>query len=88
MLKLFRYILSTNRKHRRFAVGFALPLLRLIRDIERDETYRYSDKLDELDLDSENLSMCEYNAIEENYTICEHTLDFLDSAIEDLEFAY
>jgi len=88
MFKLFRSILSANRNRRRFAVGLALRLLRLIRDIEKDETYRFSDELDEFDSDYQNVSRREYNAIEDDYTECEHTLGFLESAIEDLEYAY
>ena len=88
MLKLLRFILSANRKRRGLAVGLTLRLLRLIRDIEKDEAYRYSDKLDELDLDSGDVSSRVYDAIEEEYTTCECILGFLDSAIEELEFAY
>jgi len=88
MLKLFRAILSVDRKRRCLAVGLALRLLRLVRDIEKDEAYRYSDKLDEFVLDSTNVSRRDYIAIEEEYSLCECALDFLESAIEDLEFAY
>ena len=88
MIKLFRAILSVHRKRRGLAVRLALRLLRLVRDIEKDEMYRYSDKLDELDLTPENVSRCDYTAIEEKCSDCECTLGFLDSAIEDLEFAY
>jgi len=88
MLKLFRAVLSVDRKRRSLAVGLALRLLRLVRDIEKDEAYRYSDRLDEFDLDSHIVSRCEYIAIEEVYSECEYTLGFLESAIEDLEFAY
>jgi hypothetical protein len=70
------------------AVRLALRLLRLIHDIEKDEAYYYSDRLDEFDLDSQNISRCDYIAIEEKYSECECTLGFLESAIEDLEFAY
>ena len=88
MFKLFRSILSSNRNRRRFAVGLALRLLRLIRDIEKDETFRFSDELDEFDSDFQNDSRREYNAIEDDYIECEHALGFLESAIEDLEYAY
>ena len=89
MLKLFRFILIASRKRRGLVIRFTLRILRLIRDIEKDEAYRYSDKLDELDLVSGYVSSHDYyNVIEEKYSVCEHTRDFLDSAIEDLEFAY
>ena len=88
MSKLFRSILSADRKRRSFAVGLALWLLRLVSDIEQDEMYRYSDKLDEFDSDSGNVSRQVYNAIEEEYLVCECALGFLESAIEDLEYAY
>jgi len=86
MLKLFRSILSADRKRRRFAVSLALRLLWVIRDIEKDEMYRFSDMLD--DSDAHTVSRREYNAMEEAYSDCECALGFLDSAIEDLEFAY
>ena len=88
MLKLFRAFLSTDRKRRSLAVGFAIWLLRLVCDIENDEMNRYSDRLDEFDSDSHNVPLCDYNAAEEGYTECESILGFLESAIEDLEFAY
>ena len=90
MLKFFRTILFTDRKRRSLAVRLALWLLRLIHDIEKDEAYYYSDRLDKFDLDSHthNFSRCDYIAIEEKYSECEYTLGFLESAIEDLEFAY
>ena len=88
MLKFFRAILSVDRKRRRLAVGLVLWLLRLLRDIEKDEAYRYSDKLDEFDLDPQNVTRADYIAMEEVYSECEFVLGFLESAIEDLEFAY
>ena len=89
MFKLFRSILSADRKRRCLAVGLALWLLRLVSDIEKDEMYRYSDMLDELDLESGYVSRHDYyNAIEEEYSVCECALGFLEAAIEDLEFEY
>ena len=88
MLKLFRSILSADRKRRSLAIALALRLLRLIHDIEKDELYRYSDKLDEFDLDSEKVHSCDYTAIEEECSNCEYALGYLECAIEDLEFAY
>ena len=88
VLKLFRAILSADRKRRRFAVGLALRMLRLICDIEKDEVYRLSDKLDVFPIESQSISRCDYIAIEEECADCECTLGFLESAIEDLEYAY
>jgi len=88
MLKLIRSILFADRRRRRLAVGLALRLLRLLRDIERDEAYYYSDKLDEFDFDSKNVSRNDYTAIEERCSVCECALGFLESAIEDLEYTY
>jgi len=88
MLRLFHYILSVNRKRRSLAVTIALRILRLVRDIEQDEAYRYSDKLDEFELDSLKVHRCDYTEIEEEYSNCEYTLGFLECAIDDLEFAY
>jgi len=88
MIKLLRAILSADRKRRALAVGLVLQLLRLVYDIEKDEAYRYSDKLDEFDLDHQIDSRADYTAIEERCTECECSLGFLESAIEDLEFAY
>ena len=88
MLKLFRSILTADRRRRRLAVGLALRLLRLLRDIERDEAYRYSDKLDEFDSGPQYVSRHDYNAVEECYLDCESALGFLESAIDDLEYAY
>lgn len=88
MLKLFRSILSADRKRRSFAVRIALRLLMIVRDIEKNDLYHYSDKLDEFDLHSHNFSQRDYISIEEKYSDCEFSLGFLESAIEDLEFAY
>ena len=86
--KLSRPILSSGRKRRRRAVGLAIWLLRLVHDIEMGETCRYSDELDRLDSMPVRVSRCKYNEVEEEYTSSECALGFLESAIEDLEFAY
>jgi len=57
-------------------------------DAEKDELYRITDKLDEFDWESESASRQDYITLEEKYSSCEFTLGFLESAIEDLEFAY
>lgn len=88
MPNLFRSILSADRRRRSLAVGLALRLLRLVRDVEKDEAYRCSDKLEELGMVSGGVSRRDYSAVEEECSACECALGFLDSAIEDLEFAY
>jgi len=88
MLKLFKPILSASRKCRCFAVSVALRLLRAVRDAEIDESCRFSDKLDEFDLTPENIPRRCYTAAEDDYLNSEEALGFLDSAIEDLVFAY
>ena len=88
MLNLFRAFLSADRKRRCLAVRFAIRLLRLVCDIEKVELDLYSDRLDEFDSDSQKASRSDYIAAEEGYSECEYILGFLESAIEDLEFAY
>ena len=88
MLKLSRVILSAARERRSMAVGIALRLLRSVRDVEKDESYRLSDLLDKFDQVSENVSRRRYTKTEDEYLNSEHALDALESAIEDLEFAY
>ena len=85
MLVLFRSFLSKDRKRRCLAVGFALRLLRLIQDIEKDEMHRYLTKLHETDMEFKSLSVREYTVIDEEFLFCEFLLGFLDSAIEVLE---
>jgi len=70
------------------AVGFSLWLLRQVCDVEKEETYRNSDRLDELSLNPESFSRHAYIAVEDDYLNCECALGFLESAIEDLELAY
>jgi hypothetical protein len=85
---LFQSILSANRKRRSLMVRGALWLLRSVRDVENDELCRYSDKLDNFYSESSSVSRHIYIAVEEEYLSCEAALEFLNSAIEDLEFAY
>jgi len=86
--KLSRHMVSATRKRRRRAVGFAIWLLRLVRDVEMDEACRYSDEIDRLDAMPVGVSRSKYNEVEEEYLYSECALGFLESAIEDLEFAY
>ena len=85
---LFRPILSANRKRRRLAARATLWILRLMRDVENDEFDRNSDLLDKLDLSPETVCISKYTAVEDDYSECEFTLGFLDSAIDYLESAY
>ena len=87
MLKLFRPLLA-GRKRRRMAVGAALWLLSLVRDVEKTELNRYSDKLDMLDSNFISASRRVYNSVEEECSNCEYAIDYLECAIDDLKFAY
>jgi len=88
MQKLLRLILSASRKRRIIMVGVVIWLLQMIRDIEEAELYRNSDMLDKFDAEPEGVSRRKYIAIEEECSNCECALGFLESVIEDLEFAY
>ena len=88
MQKLLHSYLSASRKHRARITNVALWLLRLIRNVEKDDLDRYSDKLYELEIESVFTSMSIYSALEEEHSNCEHILSYLDSAIEELEYAY
>jgi len=88
MQKLLRTFFVADRKRRSLAVLLALWLLRIICDIERAEADRCYDTLVQLDSDSHNVSPRDYAAAEENCSLCELTRDYLESAIEDLEYAY
>jgi len=88
MQKLLRAFFLADRRRRSLAVELALWLLRIIWDIERSEADRFYDRLVELDSDSQDVSPREYAAAEENCSLSEFTRDYLESAIEDLEFAY
>jgi len=88
MKKFFRLFLTSDRKRRCLAVGAALWLLRLIRDVEYDEMQRNSDMLDNFDPEDRETSRRDYSVIEERYLSCECAFGVLDSAIEDIEFTY
>jgi len=88
MQKLFHYFLTSRRKRRCIAVSATLWLLRLLRDIEKDELWRNSDLLDSFNSEAYARARREYNAVEEKYLSCEHALAVLESAIEDIDFAY
>jgi len=90
MKKTLRAFLTSDPDHkrRRLLVDVVLWLLKLLRDVEMDEMYRYSDMLENSDSDMQSVSGSEYLAMEERYSSCECALGFLESAIEDLEFVY
>ena len=85
MKKIVRFLLASDRRRRRRTAAIALWLLRLARDAESEEMWRLSDILDGIDAD---VSRREYNAAEEDCLYCESALGLLESAIDDLEFAY
>jgi len=85
MKKIVRFFLAAGRKRRCRSVAITLRLLRLLRDAESEEMWRLSDILDGIDAE---VSRREYNAAEEECLYCESALGFLESAIDDLEFAY
>jgi hypothetical protein len=88
MQKVFRFFLTSDRNRRRLVVVVVLWLLRLLRDAEHDEMERNSDVLDSLDLDPDGCSHREYEVIETQYNNSVLALRTLESAIEDIEFAY
>jgi hypothetical protein len=81
MLKLLQPILST-RKRRSSAAAAALWLLRIVQNAEKDTVYRYSNKISESDFRRGR------NVIDDFGLNSEQTLGFLESAIENLEYAY
>jgi len=88
MKKLFLFFLRSGRKRRCLLAGVVLWLLKLLRDVENDEMYRNSDMLDRADSGMISVSRLKYTEIEEQYTYSEYALSVLDSAIDELEFAY
>ena len=88
MQKILRFILFSGHKRRRLAVGVILWSLRQILDFERYEMDHSSDMLDSFDLDPESISRSEYSAAEDAYSSSEYAAAYLESAIDDLEFAY
>lgn len=88
MRSMFRAVLAVSRKRRSAVVRVILRLLWLVHDIEDNEMYRFSDKLDNFNANPGCVSCRVYGAVEDDFLDCESTLEFLVSAIEDLEFAY
>ena len=88
MHKAFRSLLTSDRKRRRRTAAMALWLLRLLRDAEEADLLGYSDRLDCLEFESNFNSRHEFLLLEDMYIECEHSLGMLDSAIEDINYAY
>jgi len=89
MCKMLRFFLTPVRKRRLRVVSVVILLLRLLRDIEHDEMCSNEDLLESFDSECESpYACCKYNIIEEEYLSCEHAINFLDSAIDDLEYVY
>ena len=66
----------------------ALWLLRLLRDAQEADLLEYSDRLDCLELECNFNSRHEFLLLEDMCIECEHSLGMLDSAIEDIKYAY
>jgi hypothetical protein len=88
MTKMARFLLASSRKRRCRTAAAALWLLRLLRDVESDEMDHNSDLLDGFDEGEKAVPRHIYNAVEEDYISNEFALSVLDSAIDDIEFAY
>lgn len=86
--KLLRGFLSASRKRRCMMVSFTVWLLRQVCAVENDEMLRFSDKLDEFNLNRAVVPKHSYIAVEDEYLNCECVLETLESAIDDLGFAY
>ena len=86
--KLFLFILSANRKRRALVIGVIIWLLRQIRDVEQEEVWLNSNKLDGFGWELDGASRQDRLAIEGECLICEYALEVLNSVIEDLDFAY
>ena len=82
----FHSILSANRKRRSLTVSAALWMLRLVRDAEKDEMFRIEHECYIYDRDSENVFIRDYGALEDEWSLCECALGFVDCAVNDLEF--
>ena len=88
MKKLFKSILFANRARRSRAVAATRWILRLVWDFENDEMNRCSDSLGSIAFKSGIAARPEYAAIEDECSLCECSLGFLQCAIDDLGFAY
>jgi len=88
MKQLFRSFLAAKRNRRRLVLQLALRLLRFVRDIEFDEMERFETLICAFDTDSYTDSQLRFINAEDEWSASEHALGFLDSAIDDLFFAY
>ena len=75
-----RFLLCNGERLR--TLGIALLLLRLVRDAEYNDMLRYSDMLDKYP-DGKG-----YLILEDAYLYSTHAVSMLDSAIEDIDYAY
>jgi len=88
MKTLLRAILYANRKRRGVAVSAALWVLRIVRDVEKDEMYRFEHECNIYNWDSERASRRAYESPEDEYSLCECALGFIDCAVKDLELLF
>ena len=88
MKTLLRAILYANRERRGVAVGAALWVLRIVRDIEEEEMCRFEHECNICDWDSERASKRVYVSPEDEYSLCECALGFIDCAVKDLEILF
>ena len=88
MQKLFHSILSAKRKYRGIVVVTTLWLLRIVRNVEEEEIHRIAHKMRTYDWESDNSLPGDYEALEEEDTLCDCALGFIECAIDDLDFAY
>ena len=87
MKTLVRSFLNANRKRRGAAVGSALWLLRIVRDIEEEEIHRVEHEMGAFDWESESASD-RYEALEVEDMRCDCALGFIECALDDLDYAY
>jgi len=65
-----------------------LWVLRLVWDLERDAMDRCSDRLEAIGFEPGVAARSECAAIEDECSLCECALGYLQCAIDDLDFAY
>jgi hypothetical protein len=88
MKKLLKTALSAKRKRRGLVLSIALWLLRVVRDIEKEEMYRFEFECNAYDRDSESDSTSTYEDLEGEWSLCECALGFVDCAVNDLEYLF
>jgi len=80
--------LISGYKRRRLVVAAAIWLLRLLLDVEKEEMWRYSDLIDNIDSGAIGSIHQEYQSAEDAYILSELAVSVLESAIFDIEIAY